>query len=66
MYGIAVCVTDEILTRSSTKFSTFAVMKLDDIRELLPTVTNIVNLSLRKGCMPMFEICSIITSAQET
>ena len=72
------CVTDEVLTMSSTKFSTFTEMKLDDIRELaatvfskscvldplqssiikqctdllLPTITNIVNLSLREGCMP--------------
>ena len=69
------CVTDEVLTMSSTKFSTFTEMKLDDIRELaatvfskscvldplqssiikqctdllLPTITNIVNLSLREG-----------------
>ena len=71
----AKCVTDEVLTMSSTKFSTFTEMKLDDIRELaatvfskscvldplpssiikqctdvlLPTITNIVNLSLREG-----------------
>ena len=63
---------------SSTRFSTFTEVKLDDIRELaatvfskscildplpssiikqctdllLPTVTNIVDLSLREGCMP--------------
>ena len=63
---------------SSTKFSTFTEMKIDDIRKLaatlfskscvlyplpssiikqctdllLPTITNIVNLSLRDGCMP--------------
>ena len=70
----AECVTDEVLTMSSTKFSTFTEMKLDDIRELpaallskscvldplpssiikhlLPTVTNIVNLYLREGCIP--------------
>ena len=74
----AKCVTDEVLTMSSTKFSTFTEMKLDDIRELaatvfskscvldplpssiikqctdvlLPTITNIVNLSLREGWMP--------------
>ena len=72
------CVTDEVLTMSSTKFSTFTEMKLDDIRELtatlfskscvldplpssiikqcidllLPTIANIINLSLRDGCMP--------------
>ena len=72
------CVNDEVLTMSSTKFSTFTEMKIDDIRKLaatlfskscvldplpssiikqctdllLPTVTNIVNLSLRDGCMP--------------
>ena len=72
------CVTDEVLTMSSTKFSTFTEMKLDDIRELtatlfskscvldplpssiikqcidllLPTIVNIINLSLRDGCMP--------------
>ena len=74
----AECVTDEVLTISSTKFSTFTEMELDDIRKLaatlfsksrvldplpssifkqctdllLPTITNIVNLSLREGCMP--------------
>ena len=74
----AKCVTDEVLTMSWTKFSTFAEMKLDDIGELpatvfskscildplpssimkqctdllLPTITYIVNLSLREGCMP--------------
>ena len=74
----AECVTGEVLTTSSTKFSTFTEMKLDDIRELaatlfskscvldplpssitkqctnllLPTITNIVNLSLREGWMP--------------
>ena len=74
----AKCVTDEVLTTSSTKFSTFTEMKLDDIRELaatvfskscvldplpssiikqctdllLPTITNIINPSLREGCMP--------------
>ena len=63
---------------SSTKFSTFTGMKLDDIRELtatlfskscvldtlpssiikqcidlvLATIANIINLSLRDGCMP--------------
>ena len=67
---------------TSTKFSTFTVVKLDDIRDMattrqhcsrsplswihyhllssnnlqtyccLPTITNIVNLSLREGCMP--------------
>ena len=68
----------EVLTTSSTKFSTFTEMKLDDIREqaatllskscvlhplpssiikqctdlLLPTITNIVSISLREGCMP--------------
>ena len=73
------CVTDEVLTIPSTKFSTFTEMKLDDIRELtatlfskscvldtlpssiikqcidllLPTsIANIINLSLRDGCMP--------------
>ena len=72
------CVTDEVLTMSSTKFSTFTEMNIDDIRKLaatlfskpcvldplpfstikrctdllLPTITNIVNLSLRDGCMP--------------
>ena len=71
-------VNDVVLTMSSTRFSTFTEVKLDDIREmaatvfsksfvldplpssiikqctdlLLPTVTNIVNLSLREGCMP--------------
>ena len=71
-------VNDVVLTMSSTTFSTFTEVKLDDIRELaatvfskscvldplpssiikqctdllLPTVTNIVNLSLREGCMP--------------
>ena len=74
----AECVNDVVLTMSSTRFSTFTEVKLDDIRELaatvfskscvldplpssiikqctdllLPTVTNIVNLSLREGCMP--------------
>ena len=66
----AKCVTDEVLTMSSTKFSTLTEMKLDDIRELaatvfskssiikqctdllVPTITNILNLSLREGCMP--------------
>ena len=74
----AKCVTDEVLTMSSTKFSTLTEMKLDGIRELaakvlskscvldplpssiikqctdllLPTITNIVNLSLHEGCMP--------------
>ena len=74
----AECVTDEVLTVSSTKFSTFTEMKRDNIRELaatlfsksrfldplpssiikqctdllLPTITTIVNLSLREGCMP--------------
>ena len=74
----AKCVTNEVLTMSSTKFSTLTEMKLDGIRELaakvfskscvldplpssiikqctdllLPTITNIVNLSLREGCMP--------------
>ena len=74
----AECVTDEVLTISSTKFSTFTEMELDDIRKLaatlfsksrvldplpssifkqctdllLPTISNIVNLSLREGCMP--------------
>ena len=73
----AKCVTDEVLTMSSTKFSTFTDMKLDDIKELaatvfskscvldplpssiikqctdllLATMTNIVNLSLREGCI---------------
>ena len=72
------CVTDEVLTMSSTKFSTFTEMIIDDIRKLaatlfskscgldplpssiikqrtdllLPTITNIVNLFLRDGCMP--------------
>lgn len=71
------CVTDEVLTMSSLKFSTFTEMKLD-IRELtatlfskscvldplpssitkqcidllLPTIVNIINLSLRDGCRP--------------
>ena len=74
----AECVTVEVLTTSSTKFSTFTETKLDDIREqaatllskscvldplpssiikqctdlLLPTITNIVRISLREGCMP--------------
>ena len=74
----AECVNDVVLTMSSTRFSTFTEVKLDDIRELaatvfskscvldplpssiikqctdllLPTVTNIVNLSLREGWMP--------------
>ena len=78
LFDSAECVTDEVLTMSSTKFSTFTEMKLDDIRELaaalfskscvldplpssiieqctvllLPAITNIVNLSLREGCMP--------------
>ena len=73
----AKCVTDEVLTMSSTKFSTFTDMKLDDIKELaatvfskscvldplpssiikqctdllLATMTNIVNLFLREGCI---------------
>ena len=38
MYLYAECVTDEVLTLSSTKFSTFTEMKLDDIRELAATV----------------------------
>lgn len=72
------CVTDEVLTTSSTKFSSFTEMKIDDIKKLaatlfskscvldplpssiikqctdllLPTITNIVNLSLHDGCMP--------------
>ena len=71
-------VTDEVLTMSPTKFSTFTEMKIDEIGKLatelfskscvldplppviikqcidllLPTITNIVNLSLRDGCMP--------------
>ena len=71
-------VTDEVLTMSSTEFSTFTEMKLDDIRELaatllsnscvldplpssiikqctdllLTTITNIVNIYLREGCIP--------------
>ena len=77
----AECVTDGVLTVSSTEFSTFTEMKLEDIRELaatllsnscvldplpssiikqctdllllLPTITNIVNIYLREGCMPM-------------
>ena len=32
------CVTDEVLTMSSTKFSIFTEMKLDDIRELTATM----------------------------
>ena len=78
LIDLAECVTDEVLTVSSTKFSTFTEMKLDNIRELaatlfskscvldplpssiikqctdllLPTITNIVNLSIREGCMP--------------
>ena len=32
------CVTDEVLTIPSTKFSTFTEMKLDDIRELTATL----------------------------
>lgn len=72
------CVTDEVLTTSSTKFSSFTEMKIDYIKKLaatlfskscvldplpssiikqctdllLPTITNIVNLSLHDGCMP--------------
>ena len=34
----AQCVTDEVLTMSSTTFSTLTEMKLDDIRELAATV----------------------------
>ena len=71
----AKCGTDEVITMSSTKFSTLTEMKLDDIRKLaatvfskscvldplpssiikqctdllLPTITNIINLSLREG-----------------
>ena len=40
----AECVTDEVLTMSSTKFSTFAEIKLDDIRELAATL-------LSKSCV---------------
>ena len=75
---LAEYVTDGVLTVSSTEFSTFTEMKLDDIRELaatllsnscvldplpssiikqctdllLTTITNIVNIYLREGCIP--------------
>ena len=43
----AECVTDEVLTMSSTKFSTFAEIKLDDIRELHGCNTALEVLCLR-------------------